>query len=276
MKIVIPTFMREDRQIAYQHLPAFLRRSVTLVTHSGRAPLLRKHNPTAKIHDLGKTDGIADVRQKIVDWVALTDDKMFMMDDGCHFYPSRCDGVVRKIAPIPMKGEGFFKEWNQMLEEIEIALDTYVQVGVSPRPGNNRHLGNVLSPARVYSCYGVNVAAAKMLGARFDTLYQRDNRLKLFEDFYFSLYLLTRGYPNAVLCNWGFMHDHGKLGGNSTIRTNDLQKLCLEALQSEFPNYVKIIQRKAKSWSIGNPDFRWECIIQWKKALEERINEDKP
>lgn len=275
MKIVIPTLMREDRQIAYHNMPKAIQKITTIVTHSGRADILREHNPGANIHDLGKTDGIADVRQKVMDWVRSQDSKMFMLDDGCRFYTSKVLGGIRKISNTPISKESGEKDWFHLLETMEKMLEQYVQVGVSPRPGNNRHLESILSPGRAYSCYGVNVAKAHRINARFDTLYQRNNQVKLFEDFYFSLFLLTRGFPNAILYDWGFMHDHGKPGGNSLIRTNDLQKICLEALQEEFPGYVKIVQRKAKSWNIGNPEFRWECIIQWKKALTEAIHKRK-
>lgn len=272
MKIVIPTFMRESRQLAYSLMPDAIKRRTTLVTHSGRAEVLAKNNPTATIHDLGKTDGIADVRQKIIDWVGGQDDKVFILDDGCMFYTSRSDGAKRKIAPTPMRGNEYLKPYTDMLRTIERALDEYVQVGISPRPGNNRQLDAILSPGRAYSCYGVNVRKANDLNVRFDGMYRKNQEIRLFEDFFFTLSLLTQGHPNAILYNYGFMHDHGKTGGNSTIRTNDLQKKCLEALQSEFPAYVKIVQRKATSWHIGDPEFRWETVIQWKKALEEAIN----
>lgn len=272
MKIVIPTYMREDRQIAYQYMHTTIREQVTLVTHSGRAGLLKEKNPGAVIHDLGKTDGIADVRQKILDWVSRTDDKVFILDDGCHFYTSERQGEVRKIAPTAFRGLTGVHHYKRMFYEVEQALDQYPQVGISPRPGNNRHLDDVLSPGRSYSCYGINLKTVNKLGVRFDGMYKKNKTIKLFEDFYFTLSLLTKGVPNAILYNYGFMHNHGKTGGNSTIRTNELQKQCLEALQAEFPQYVKLVQRKAVSWSIGNPDFRWECVIQWKKALTEAIN----
>lgn len=272
MKIVIPTYLREDRQIAYRHMPVAIREQTTLVTHSGRAAVLREKNPGAIVHDLGKTDGIADVRQKILDWVSKTHEKVFILDDGCHFYTSKSDGAVRKIAPTAFKGLTGKIHYERMFEDVEKALDRYAQVGISPRPGNNRHLDDVLSPGRAYSCYGINVKTANRIGVRFDGMYRKNKRIRLFEDFYFTLSLLTRGQPNAILYNYGFMHDHGKTGGNSTIRTNELQKECLEALRQEFPQYVKLVQRKAVSWSIGNPDFRWECIIQWKKALTEAVN----
>ena len=272
MLIVIPTFMRETRQIAYNHLPKELKLQTVLVTHSGRAELLRKENPGAKVHDLGVTDGIADVRQKIVDWASKSNDQIFMMDDGCHFYTSVSDGEKRKIAPTAFKGQDGLKHYRSMLEDMLEHLQGHAQVGISPRPGNNRNLNDTVSPGRVYSCCALDLVMLKQMKARYDGMYQKNKQIKLFEDFYLTLHLLTRGVSNVILYNWGFMHDHGKGGGNSTIRNNDLQKLCLEALQQEFPDYVKIVQRKATSWNVGNPEFRWECIISWKKALTEAVN----
>lgn len=272
MQIVIPTYMRETRQRAFNLMPKEIQKRTIVVTHSGRAELLKANNPCQKVHDLGQTDGIADVRQKIFNWLSKSNDKIFIIDDHCQFYTSESDGEKRKISPTPFKGNAGLTDWRRMLEDVESQLDEHGQVGISPRPGNNRHLGEIVTPGRVYSCYGLNVKRLKTIGCSFDGMYKKDNRIKLFEDFYLSLHMLTRGVSNAVLYNYGFMHSHGEEGGNSTIRTNDLQKLCLEKLQEEFPRYVKIVQRKAISWSIGNPDFRWECVISWKKALTESIN----
>ncbi len=67
MIVVIPTFMREDNQKCYNAMPPEIQSRVVLVTHSGRAELLKQNNPTAKVVDLGQTDGIADVRQKVIE-----------------------------------------------------------------------------------------------------------------------------------------------------------------------------------------------------------------
>lgn len=268
MPLVIPTFMREHRQKAYESLPQPVRDRATLVSHSGRIPLLRKHQPKARTHDLGVTDGIADVRQKVLDFVSLTHEKVFIVDDKCQFMTSRLDAGQRKPGNTWIRGDGALEHWATMLEGVCAALDTYPQVGISPRPGNNRKPEPWLVPGRAYSVYGINIRRCAELGVRFDGLYQKDKRVKLYEDFYLTLSLLTRGIPNAVWFEYCFQTDHGKEGGNNTVRTMELQKLCAEALAAEFPDYVKVVQKEAITFKIpGQDEFRWEVAIQWKKAL---------
>lgn len=272
MLIAIPTHEREDRQKAFSYLPKTFKKKCILFAHDGRAKLLKEKNPEATVEDLGKTDGIADVRQRIVDWCSEREQNIFMMDDGCQFYTSQVVGDKRKISPKPFKGLTGKIHYQRMFSEIEEHLEDHAQVGISPRPGNNRQLKSVHSPGRVYSCFGLNLDVLYEVGATFDGLYQKDRKLKLYEDFYLTLYLLTRGISNALLYDYGFMHDHGKSGGNSSQRNNKTQKLCIEALIEEFPDYVTLYQREAKSWGVGEEDFRWECRIQWKKAFEQRVN----
>lgn len=270
MPVVIPTFMREHRQKAYESIPEPIRESVTLVTHSGRVPILRQHQPKAFIHDLGVTNGIADVRQKILEWVGQRHEKVLIIDDKCQFMPSSVKDGQRKPGNSWIRGAGAMEHWANILESVCSALDTYPQVGISPRPGNNRRPEPWLTPGRAYSVYGINIKQCAKLGVRFDGMYRKDNRIKLYEDFYFTLALLTQGIPNTVWFEYCFQTDHGKEGGNNTIRTNALQKLCADALAAEFPRYVKVVQRESKTFKLkGDEQFRWEVIIQWKKALTE-------
>lgn len=273
MKIVIPTYLREDNQRCLANMPDKIKKKTILFTHSGRAGILKKNNPGIEVVDLKKTNGIADVRQQVINWCFEEGMKrVFMADDGCIFYTSWREGDKRKISPTNFRGEKSIDDWEAMLSRVNSLLKEFPQVGISPRPGNNRQLKDIHSPGRVYSCFGLNLKKIYTVGATFDGMYQKDHKVKLFEDFYFTLYLLTRGIPNAVLYEYGFMHDHGKTGGNSQIRNNKLQKRCIEALIKEFPEYVTLYQRDAKSWGVGKEDFRWECRIQWKKAYEQRIN----
>jgi hypothetical protein len=271
MAIVVPTFMREHRQKAFLSMPPEIQERTRLYTHSGRADLLQKSVPSANVIDLGVTDGIADVRQKVIDHVFLTHEKVIIIDDKCQFMTSSVDPILgRRPGNTWIRGDGALDHWTRLLSTVSKALDTYPQVGISPRPGNNRHEAEWMTPGRAYSVYGINIASLRKLGVTFDGMYRRDNRVKLYEDFYLTLSLLTRGVPNAVWYGYCFQTDHGKEGGNNTIRTNELQKLCAEALQREFPEYVKVVPRESKTFKIpGQEEFRWEVVIQWKKALLE-------
>lgn len=277
--IVIPTYLREHRQIALQGIPPELRQHVILFTHHGQDEHLIRaiekiSDPgVVEVVELGEPDGIADVRALICDVMHLRGhSKIFMLDDGCKLYTSSTDGQTRKVANTPMRGPQAVDQWSMMLSGVEHLLDTYPQVGISPRPGNNRHYESLQIPGRAYSCYGLNLQVLWNMDVRFDGMYEQNKHIRLYEDFWLTLSLLSQGVPNAVWYDYAFQHEHGKAGGNSTIRNNTLQRECLEALRSYFPDYVKLVKRKAVSWNVGEDPFRWECVVSWKKCLQNATN----
>jgi len=260
IKVCIPTFMREDNQKCYNKLPAAIKPLVTLVTHSGRAEELRKQNPGANVVDMGHADGIADVRQKLIETFG-DEEKLLIIDDGCTF-KKRVD-----MKLVDMDDEDFLK----MFSEVEALLDTYPLVGISDQAGNNRVTEDYKEIGRAYSCYGINTATLKEHGLTFDGMYKKNPEIKLYEDFYLILSLLTKGHKNAIIYNYAFNHPHGKKGGNSTVRTNALQKKCLLALQDEFPGLVELVKKEDPSWKAGLDDtenFRWEARIAWQEAYK--------
>lgn len=264
MKICIPTYMREENQKAWKKMPESVQKLVTLVTHSGRARTLFDANPTAKLVDLGKTDGIADVRQKVIEHYAEKGfDKILIIDDGCTFKRRNAE-----MKLVDMDEEAYL----EMFKMIEDQLDHYAMVGISDQGGNNRVLESVKEIGRSYSCYGVNIKMFAENDIRFDGMYRKNNEVKLYEDFYVILKMLTKGMKNAVIYDYAFNHPHGKKGGNSTVRTNELQKQCLLALQSEFPGLVELVKKEDPNWKAGlndTDDFRWEARISWAKAYQQ-------
>jgi hypothetical protein len=251
--------MREEKQKCFNKLPVEIQKMVTLVTHSGRADLLRQYNPTANIIDLGVTDGIADVRQKILD--QSPDDHVMIIDDQCRFKKRNSSMKYDKMTP---------EQFVEMFELVESHLKNYAMVGICDRPGNNRILTDTKSPARMYSVYAINRKMWRENGIRFDGMYQKNKEIRLYEDFYAVLSMLTRGMPNLLLCNYIFESEHGIKGGNSTVRNNDLQKKCIEALITEFPDFVKMTRAENVSWSTDshNGGDRWEVRVRWKEAFE--------
>ena len=258
MKIYIPTFMREDKQKCFNNLPVEIQKMVTLVTHDGRADILRKHNPTANVIDLGTADGIADVRQKILN--QSPDDHVMFIDDQCRFKKRNSSMKYDKMTP---------DQFVEMFELVERNLSEYAMVGICDRAGNNRYLQDTRSSMRMYSVYAINRNAWRENGISFDGLYQKNNEIKLYEDFYAVLSMLTRGLPNLMLCNYIFEAEHGIKGGCSTVRNNELQKKCIEALISEFPDFVKMTRVENASWSTDSHrgGDRWEARVKWKEAF---------
>lgn len=272
MIIVIPTYMREDNQKCYDRMPSEIRKMTYLVTHSGRAEILKQHQPSAKIVDLGKTDGIADVRQKILDHFAPMADttmraseKIMIIDDSCTFKMKNAENKLVDMTAA---------DWFDMFQMVSDNLETYPMVGISDQGGNNRVTEDVKEIGRAYSCYGLDMKALRDLGVRFDGMYQKNNEIKLYEDFYLILSLLTKGQKNALIYKYAFNHPHGRKGGNSTIRTNELQKKCLLALQEEFPGLVELVKKEDPSWKAGlddTDDFRWEARIKWQEAYKQGL-----
>jgi hypothetical protein len=267
MIIAIPTYMREDNQKCYNSLPEDIQKNVILFTHSGRSEILSNAIPNANVIDLGVTDGIADVRQKLIDYVfdVMGESKVFIMDDGCRF-SKRLDMKLK-----PMESDDFVTMFKQVSENLE----GFPMVGISDQGGNNRVEEDFKIAQRSYSCYGINIPTLRKNDIRFDAMYQKDNDIKLYEDFHLILDILTKGLENLVCYNYAFSHPHGKKGGNSTIRTNELQKQCIMALIRQHPGLAKIVKKPNPSWKAGlddQEDFRWEVQISWKKAWEQGRN----
>ena len=258
MIIAIPTLMREDNQKCFNNMPIWVKGMTVLATRSDRVDELQKHNPDAKVINLGMTDGIADVRQRLLDYA--NGDKVLIVDDSCVFMQRDTE---LKLSEITEDG------WKDMLNMVEAMLDEYPWVGISDRGGNNRVVEDVKENARSYSCYGINSKSMSEHGVRFDGMYQKNKEVKLYEDFYATLALLTKGIKNAVIFKYAFNHPHGKPGGNSVFRTTDLQRKCLEALAAEFPGLVKLVKKEDPSWVTGKGEkFRWEAVISWSEAYK--------
>lgn len=259
MLIAIPTLMREDNQKCFNNMPEWVKEMTVLATRTDRVEELKKHNPTATVIDLGMTDGIADVRQRLLDYAANR--KVLIVDDSCVFMERDQDTL--KLSEITEDG------WRDMLTMVETMLDTYPWVGISDRGGNNRVPEEFKEIARSYSCYGIDPVAMRKHGVRFDGMYQKNKEIKLYEDFYATLALLTKGIKNAVIFRFAFNHPHGKPGGNSVFRTTELQRKCLEALSAEFPGLVKLVKKEDPSWVTDQGDnFRWEAVISWSEAYK--------
>lgn len=259
MKIVIPTYMREDSQLSFKSFPKEHIDNIYLCTDTTRVEYLKLLNPMAQVVDLGITDGIADTRQKLVDM--FMGEKIFIVDDQVKFYQRTPAGRIVNISSEGMR---------LMLSTVEDALDTYAWVGISDRAGNNRVLDNSAEVQRSYSCYGINTTMFADNGISFDGMYKKTGA-KNFEDFYALLSMFTKGMKNLVLYNFAFYHQHGKAGGNSEFRNNKTHQACYMALQKEFPEFVKLKYKMNPNWTTEEGDNkRLESIISWKKAYESR------
>jgi len=260
MIIVIPTYLREDNQKAYNNLPKEIQEKVILATHSGRGKLLQEENPTANVHEWDGELKIPGVRKACMD----LGEKVLIMDDQCIFY--KRSYLEDKIKHIKLTEAS---EYNDMFNEIEKELDNYFWVGPSPKSSNTLHKESRSEIIRSYSCYGINSDMIKGEGVRWSALEDKNPEATILEDFYVLLSMFSKGYKNLMLHNWVFDHKHGMKGGNSTSRNNQRQEQSQLELMKHFPNIVTQYEKDNPSWvAEEGSTSRTEIRVAWKKAYE--------
>ena len=180
---------------------------------------------------------------------------IFICDDDLYFQ-RRIDSETTKLQPA--------MSLKDLIQDcIKVVNSGYIHGGISPRQGNNYCKKAHQDNTRNCGFHFLNREEVIKSGARYD-------QLEVMEDFYFTLSLLTAGYPNRVLYSYSFnQRDQrgGSIGGCNTYRTSDLQSSSAEKLASRFPEFVKVIEKETKGWSIA-AGKRKDVRIQWKKAFE--------
>ncbi len=258
--IVIPTLGREDQQKAIYQFPESFRDRIFLVTKESHVNLLKEKNPGFNVLSISdETNGIAETRQKCLD--ILPKGKIWMIDDMVKFQCRNDDGRVT--------GHITDEELIDLYNTISEGLDIYPQIGISARQVNNTFMEFKKDVGRCYSTYGLRSDILEKENIRFDDLFSKNENIKLYEDYYVTLKLFSKGYSNTILFEWIFNHSHNKPGGNSSFRTNQTQIDSAEGIQSEFgKNYIsiKIIE---SYWKDMNT--RPEVTIKWKKIFEDSL-----
>jgi hypothetical protein len=259
LKIIITTFMREDKQKAVFQIPASLHDRVYMFTREDRVEELRKYVPST-IRIIGNPmdiDGIADIRQRCIEHPAIGKGKVWFIDD---------------LATFGWRDENM-KQYNDMSEDKFVSmynllskmLNRYMQVGFSARGGNNHVTENFKEVGRAYTTYGLRTDWMQEADIRFDGMYRENPKIKLYEDYWITLSMLTQGHKNAIIYQNFFNYVHNNVGGNSTFRTLELQEQAAEELRKYFPQFVSI-ETKEGSWGKMGMDNRKEVRIQWQKA----------
>lgn len=258
-KIIITTFMREDKQKAVFQIPASLHEHVYMFTRVDRVDELRKYVPET-IRIIGNPmdiDGIADIRQRCIEQVPKG--KVWVIDDLCTF--GWRDTELKQYNDMP--------EWifMMMYDRLDKMLDSYMQVGFSARGGNNHVREDFKEVGRAYTTYGLRTDWMEREGIRFDGMYQQNPNVKLYEDYWITLSMLTKGFKNAIIYNFFFNYVHNNTGGNSTFRTLELQEQAAYELQKHFPQFVTV-ETKEGTWGKMGMENRKEVRIQWQKAYQ--------
>lgn len=258
-KIIITTFMREDKQKAVFQIPASLHENVYMFTREDRVDELRKYVPET-IRIIGNPmdiDGIADIRQRCIEQVPKG--KVWFIDDLCTF--GWRDTELKQYNDMP--------EWlfMMMYDRLDKMLDSYMQVGFSARGGNNHVREDFKEVGRAYTTYGLRTDWMEREDIRFDGMYRQNPSVKLYEDYWITLSMLTKGFKNAIIYNFFFNYVHNNIGGNSTFRTLELQEQAAYELQKHFPQFVTV-ETKEGTWGKMGMENRKEVRIQWQKAYQ--------
>ena len=259
LKIIITTFMREDKQKSVFQIPASLHEHVYMFTREDRVEELRKYVPET-IRIIGNPmdiDGIADIRQRCVEQVPKG--KVWFIDDLATF--GWRDQNLKQFNDMP---EQKFVDMYTMLDKM---LDDYMQVGFSARGGNNHVTDPFKEVGRAYTTYGLRSDWMEREDIRFDGMYRRNPNVKLYEDYWITLSMLTKGFKNAIIYDYFFNYTHNNTGGNSTFRTLELQEQAAYELQRHFPQFVTV-ETKEGVWGKMGMENRKEVRIQWQKAYQ--------
>ena len=258
MKIVIPTYMREDaKRLVYDQLPEDLKEITYLFTKESRVPFLRKRFPKANIISLPEeTHGIADTRQRVLDY--FPNDKLWMIDDQVK--------LQKRGADFRVIGWATGEEIHEMYDWISYCLDFYAEVGVSGRPGNDKYKGPLHENGRCYTCQGLRTDVLRNIGVTFSGMWKETGVIFL-EDFYLTLSLLGKGYSNTVVYDFVSDAEHGQKGGNSVLRNVENNNEAWKCLAKTFPGLVKLRTVEGNSWHGDMNTTRYEGTVSWAKAF---------
>lgn len=252
MLIAIPTYGRAHKQRTWDRIPHELKRNTILVIQSREYEAYKKYEKNLVVLPPEIKD-IASTRDYIIDYTANFNASVVMCDDDLDF-------ATRLPHPNTLFRESNEDDVAAMFMHLQIALQTYVHVGVSAREGANRVTENWLYNTRAIRVTGYQPEVLRKHKIRF-----RD--LQFMEDFHVTLSLLKLGYPNAVLN----MYCHNQpgsntVGGCSGQRTAANQEAAARKLAELHAPFVTVVEKKTKtSW--GGKE-RYDVRIQWKKAYE--------
>jgi len=105
--------------------------------------------------------------------------------------------------------------------------------------------------------HGIDVQAAREHSWHYKPI--------VFEDFDYTLQVLTSGYENAVLTTHVIDQAESQApGGVGEYRDNARMEQDALDLAMEFPGFVKIVRKQG--WA--GMEYRTDVTVQWKRALK--------
>jgi len=255
MKIYIPTRGRIETQTTWRSIGESARQKACLVCPEDEVKYHLRFN--RRVLSRGKVTGINNVREFIMDHaIEHNHDKIVMLDDDLIF-GKRIDNKSPSLRKTTEADMPYF------FQRIELLLNMYNHVGVSPRQMNDKHFPNTLK-------FGMRINAVHALNPKQISKYDiRYNDVELMEDYYMTLSLFAKGEPNAVIVDWTWDQrgGSGQKGGCSNYRTPELQEKASRKLAELFPDFVKVVEKETKTGWEGMKK-RYDVRVQWQRAFK--------
>lgn len=181
--------------------------------------------------------------------------KILMLDDDLNLLRRKADDnwQLRYTEP---------GEVNLLYEDVSKLLDTYAQVSLGAREGNNRlGLGGRLAVVENFrGMRGISFNVEEFLSLEH-------GRVPVMEDFDITLQLLRRRRKTAVTVHWGTGQKATNYeGGCSIWRTHEIHENAVFKLVELHKGLVNPRLKQNKTG--GSFGTRVEAIISWKAAYE--------
>lgn len=177
-------------------------------------------------------------------------DFMVQMDDDLRFAVRRLDDPSKfRLPDGPDDIDHMFERVFTLLTEVPL-------VGIRQRGGANRSTPPVEASVRQCMLHALDMRAAREHGWTYKS--------SVFEDFDYTLQVLTSGYQNAVLNTHTI--DQGESnapGGVAGYRDNARMQQDALDFAMDYPDFVRIVTKKG--WR--GMEFRTDVNVQWKRAL---------
>ncbi len=253
-RIYIPTF-RRSKQPTWNNLPdKWKERTFLVVDEQDRDALKSNHN-TILCPVQGQ--GIPQVRKWIMDKERKRGTKFGVLDDDIlDFVKTRKDG-----EPGLWNTRLADDQYDEMFDLMSDWLDEVVTCGLEicwnpPISKMDKHF-----------CFRQTVN--HFFNGKTFPYDLIDWNVKLTEDYYMILQLLTNGYPNYISLRYRLRPDVTQAsGGCATDRTIESHNESMEFIRDKFPEFVKLYEKTAKvgkEWG-GKPKLAAE--IAWKRAYK--------
>ena len=177
-------------------------------------------------------------------------DVMIQMDDDLRF------AVRRKADPKKFRLPDGPDEVAEMFERVFALLMEVPLVGIQQRGGALYAPVPMETRARQCMFHGLNMSTARENGWTYES--------SVFEDFDYTLQVLTSGYENVVLTTHTVDQSESQApGGVAAYRDNDRMHRDALDLAMRFPDFVRIHSKKG--WR--GMEFRTDVRVQWKQAF---------